>query len=70
MFAKSGPNSTISKIHFKKQIDFVRNLHSVHHSGCINFHSHQGYKSTLFSIPSPAFIVCKCFDDAILTVVR
>ena len=42
---------------------FLRNLHTVFHSGCINLHSHQQCKSILFSTPSPDFIVCRFFDD-------
>ena len=35
---------------------FLRTLHTIFHSGCISLCS-------LFSTPSPAFIVCRLFDD-------
>ena len=43
---------------------FLRNLHTILHSGCISLHCHQQCKSIpFFSTPSPAFIVCWLFDD-------
>ena len=43
---------------------FSRNLHAIFHGGCISLHSHQQCKKVSYSpTPSPAFIVCKFFDD-------
>ena len=39
------------------------NLHSASHRGCTSPHSYQVQEGSLFSIPSPAFIVSKFFDD-------
>ena len=41
---------------------FLRSLHTIFHSGCINLHQ-QCKRASFFSTPSPAFIVCRRFDD-------
>ena len=43
---------------------FLRNLHSVFHSSSYQFtFPPVVQEGSLFSIPSPAFIVCRVFDD-------
>ena len=43
---------------------FLRNLHTIFHSGCINLSCHQQFKNVPFPpTPSPAFIVCSVFYD-------
>ena len=42
---------------------FLRSLHTIFHSGCIVTFPPRVQECSLFSIPSPAFIVCRLFDD-------
>ena len=63
VFSGHMPNSGTAESYDSSISGFLRKLHTVLHSGCINLHSHEQCMRIPFIQPSLAFIVCRCFDD-------
>ena len=64
LFSRYMPRSGTAGLYANFTFSFLRNLYTVLHCGCLSLHSPPVWEGSFFPTPSPAFFICRLFDDS------